>query len=59
MKNNTTTTPDKAMLTAFAGIVRSLDVPIAKSTDGKAVAAEIGVKVDRLTKWIEAQASKL
>lgn len=59
MKNNTTITPDKAMLTAFAGIVRSLELPIAKSTDGKAVAAGIGVKVDSLAKWIEAQASKL
>jgi len=51
--------PDKAKLMHFADIVRHLEVPLAKSEAGQAVAAEIGAKVENFAKWIETQAATL
>lgn len=45
--------PDREKLAAFAGQVRELKVPEAKTEAGRAVAAEVAAK------WIEGQASNL
>lgn len=51
--------PDKEKLIEFASKVRALVVPLAKSEDGRAVAAEINAKVESFARWIEAQAATL
>jgi hypothetical protein len=43
----------------FASRVRALEVPDAKSDDGKRVAAEIKEKVASFAAWIEKQAETL
>ena len=51
--------PDKNKLVEFAGIVRALSVPEAKSADGKRIAAEIAEKVLSFANWIEKQAATI
>lgn len=51
--------PDKTKLVEFAGTVRKLTVPEAKSEDGKRIAAEIAEKVQNFAAWIEKQAATI
>ena len=51
--------PDKNKMIEFAGIVRALSVPEAKSENGKRIAAEIAEKVQSFAAWIEKQAATI
>jgi hypothetical protein len=51
--------PDRDKLTSFAGEVRKLAVPAAKTEAGRKVAAEVAAKVEAFAKWIEGQAANL
>ena len=58
-KQKAESAPDKARLRSFADQVRSMMVPVAKTEDGKRVAAEIATKIKGFAVWIEKQSATL